>query len=201
MRKDYRRENWPVSCVERFTSKCHTVPRDESGRSGVSHNLRIRVYGAPFIGPDLGRSVLQAQAKHSFDCLQYYGRLHPAHSDTFQLITDLRRQAYWIYLQRATTDSGTCVPFAAVEEFISGLNSLTATSLGEHTLVWASFIVASESELPYQRLFLEQFLRRQYERNGFGNISKALQLLQKIWRRKDYENWTELLHEPGVLIM
>lgn len=85
-----------------------------------------------------------------------------------------------------------------MEEFISDLNRLTATSLGEHTLVWTAFIVASESEVPSHRLFLEQFLQRHYERNVFRNISKALELLQKIWRRKDYENWTGLLHEPGV---
>lgn len=161
----------------------------------------MRVYGAPFIGADIGRKVLQAQAKTSFDCLQYYGRLHPTHSETFQLITSLREQAYWIYLQRAAAETGTSVPVHAVEDFISGLNKLTANSVGEHTLVWAAFIVASESEIPSHRLFLEGFLRRQYERNGFGNISKALELLQVIWRRKDCENWTGLLHVPGVFIM
>ncbi|KAJ5081575.1 hypothetical protein NUU61_009839 [Penicillium alfredii] len=162
---------------------------------------KMRAYGAPFIGQDAGRRALESQAQQSFDCLQFYFRLYPDHSHTFHAIASLRQQAYRIYLHRTATETHITIPVESIEDFKSSLETFSEGSLGEHTLVWAVFIAASESRVSTHRRFFEQFLERQYRRNRFLNLSKALQLLKRIWKRSSSENWTALLPEPRVLIM
>ncbi|OJJ79401.1 uncharacterized protein ASPGLDRAFT_70122 [Aspergillus glaucus CBS 516.65] len=72
---------------------------------------------------------------------------------------------------------------------------------GDHSLIWTSFITASESCSPEDQQFFKQFLLKQYYRNWFGDILKGLDLLKRIWARDVDVNWSALLPEPRVFIM
>ncbi|OBT81974.1 hypothetical protein VE02_09323 [Pseudogymnoascus sp. 03VT05] len=162
---------------------------------------KMRAYGAPFIGQVAGRQVLDSQNQQSFDCLQYYGRLHADHLHLFHRIASLKQQAYLIYMRRIAPDGMAAASTNSIDRFKSDLETFTEGSLGEHTLIWAAFIAASESRVPENRRFFAQFLMRQYRRSRFVNISKALDLLKHIWSRNSNEDWTTLLPGPGVFIM
>lgn len=88
-----------------------------------------------------------------------------------------------------------------VEDFKSTLQQMPEGSLGEHSLIWACFIAASESHLPEHQSYFDGFLKRQFSRSGFVNILRALDLLRKIRENQQSENWTKLLPEPQVFIM
>lgn len=140
-------------------------------------------------------------AQKSFDCLNYYHELHPEHTEALTLIANLKQQAYDIYLYRAFA-IGTAPSFTdVIDEFKTSIEAFPEGSPGEHVLIWPSFIAASESISPEHREFFKGFLLRQYRRNGFLNILRALELLERIWARDKDDEWPALLPEPGVLIM
>ncbi|KAJ5407690.1 hypothetical protein N7509_001573 [Penicillium cosmopolitanum] len=162
---------------------------------------KIRVYGAPFISQDVGTSTLIFEGQQSFDCLEYYRHLYPTYFDSFDRIASLRQQAYDIYLYRASLGDDGAPSTHLVEDFKSTLEQIPKGSLGEHSLIWACFIAASESHSLEHQLFFDTFLKRQFSRSGFVNILRALDLLQEIRKKRKRENWTKLLPEPQVFIM
>lgn len=159
------------------------------------------MYAAPFISQEAGVDTILNAAQKSNDCLNYYHKLHPEHSEALTLIADLKQQAFDIYLYRAFS-IGPSPSFAdLVDDFKTAIESFPAGSPGEHVLIWPSFIAASESISTEHREFFKEFLLRQYRQNGFQNILRALELLERIWARDKKDEWPALLPEPGVLIM
>lgn len=170
----------------------------------VTDYLRMRVYAAPFISQQTGVSTILSQAPHSFDCLYYSSRFHPEKQYMIDLIASLRQQAYDIYLQRVLLSKppGNELSSAdVVTRFRASLEPFPEGFPGDHSLIWPSFIAASESCSPEDQQFFEQFLLKQYNRNGFGNILKGLELLKRIWARDVDVNWPALLPGPRVFIM
>ena len=162
----------------------------------------MRVYAAPLLSQHAGLKALTSEAEESFDCLYYYTRLYPDYLPLFRIFAALRQQAYDIYLDRVLTrNEGTEPAEVAIRRFVETLKTLPDCSPGEHVLVWACFIAASGSRLPEHQAFLQNFLERQYIRNGFANLQRALELLRKIWAHNLEENWTSLLPELKVFIM
>lgn len=145
------------------------------------------------------RTIL-SNARQSFDCLRYNSSLNPEYSSMFDIIAGLRQQAFDIYLQRTMLDSNCTQSADKIERFKAMLEMIPDGSPGEHALVWPTFIVASESCVSEQRLFFQQFLEKQFLRNGFSNILKGLVLLARIWASDDGA-WPALLPEPRVFIM
>lgn len=173
---------------------------------GTSRNLnadtiRMRVYGAPFISQDAGTCTLLFEGKQGFDCLEYYRRLYPRYFDSIERIASLRQQAHEIYLYRASLGDDGPPSTHLVENFKATLEMMPEGSLGEHSLIWACFIAASESHTPEHQSFFDEYLKRQFSRSGFVNILRALDLLKKIRNNAWNENWTKLLPEPQVFIM
>lgn len=163
----------------------------------------MRVYAAPLLSQDDGLHAIMSHANQSFDCLHYYRRLYPQYSSVFDILADLRQQAFDIYLKRVLGPGDTKKESstANIEKFIKTLESFPQGSPGEHVLIWSCFIAASESREPAHKLFFQHFLSKQYSRNGFANILIALDLLQKIWARSSNADWPALLPEPQVFIM
>lgn len=163
----------------------------------------MRVYAAPLVSQDAGVHAIIHQGEESFDCLRYYRRLYPNHNHTFDLITNLRQQAFTMYLNRALP--GCLLPNVTLteltESFKKALELFPEGSPGKHVLVWAAFIAALESRTPEHRLFFEEFLETQYYRNGFANISRALELLRKVWAEDGVNSWPSLLPDFQVFIM
>lgn len=143
--------------------------------------------------------TIMSNARQSFDCLRYNSSLNPEYSSMFDVIAGLRQQAFDIYLERTVPGSST-QSADRIERFKAVLETIPDGSPGDHTLVWPTFIVASESRVPEHRLFFQQFLERQFLRNGFSNILKGLALLARIWESDDGA-WPALLPEPRVFIM
>ena len=145
------------------------------------------------------RTIL-SNARQSFDCLRYNSSLNPDYSSMFDVIAGLRQEAFDIYLQRTMPGSNYTQSTDMIERFKAVLETISDGSPGEHALVWPTFIVASESCVPEQRLFFQRFLKKQFLRNGFSNILKGLALLARIWESDDGA-WPGLLPEPRVFIM
>ncbi|KAF7563311.1 hypothetical protein G7046_g812 [Stylonectria norvegica] len=162
---------------------------------------KMRVYAAPLLSQDQGVQAMMSQAQESFECLHYYSRLHPKHSSTFNLLGSLRQQAFNIYLDRVLGGGLSTESTGSIDLFMETVKSFPEGSPGEHVLVWPVFIAASESNSLEHHVFFEHFLERQYQRNGFANILRALELLKKIWSRSDSQDWPALLPEPQVFIM
>lgn len=164
----------------------------------------MKVYAAPLLSQDDGLRALMSQADESFDCLTYYTRLYPEYAPAFDIIANLRRQAFNIYLQRVLCtgeDDMEDYHSQNVETFLRTLRKFPQGLPGEHILIWSCFIAASESRDVAQQQYFRQFFSKQYIRNGFANIPKGLELLQKIWSRSSNRDWPALLPEPQVFIM
>ncbi|KAF7557616.1 hypothetical protein G7Z17_g566 [Cylindrodendrum hubeiense] len=161
---------------------------------------KLRVYAAPLLSQDAGLYTMMHRAQESFDCLDYYDKLHPKQSSMFKAIANIRQQAFNIYLDRVLAKGVSTASKGAVDRFITAIQALEGTP-GEHVLIWPVLIAASESStLEHQKVF-EDFLDRQYRRNGFLNILKAVELLKKIWAPTTSEDWPALLPVPQVFIM
>ncbi|KAK1470728.1 hypothetical protein CCUS01_00843 [Colletotrichum cuscutae] len=167
---------------------------------------KMRVYAAPLVSQDAGKNAILYHARESFDCLYYYYNLYPDHCPMFDLIADIRQQAFNMYLCRVLTNDNeapllpSCID--AIETFQRSLQAFPEGALGEHILVWPTFIAALECHTLEQRLFFEQFLLRQYNRNNFLNIPKALEFLRGI-RLQDtlQSDWPALIPRLRVFIM
>ncbi|KAF4781101.1 hypothetical protein HER10_EVM0007265 [Colletotrichum scovillei] len=167
---------------------------------------KMRVYAAPLVSQDAGKNAILYHARESFDCLYYYYNLYPDHCPTFDLIADIRQQAFNMYLCRVSTNDNetpllpSCID--AIETFQRSLEAFPEGALGEHILVWPTFIAALECHTSEQRLFFETFLLRQYHRNNFLNIPKALVFLRAIWSQESGQLcWPALIPELRVFIM
>ncbi|EEU45353.1 uncharacterized protein NECHADRAFT_93970 [Fusarium vanettenii 77-13-4] len=127
---------------------------------------------------------------------------YPTHSRALDLISKLRDQAFQIYLNRAySVQAGMTAPADLISTFKQMLESFPEALPGEHVLVWPIFIAASESHDPDHQQFFTRLLEKQFHRNGFMNIAKALESLRRIWARGADENWTALLPKQPVLVM
>ncbi|KAI5458800.1 fungal-specific transcription factor domain-containing protein [Mariannaea sp. PMI_226] len=173
----------------------------ETGNFFLRQIRKMRVYAAPLLSQDAGLHAIIYHGSDSFDCLHYYDQLHPTQSSTFKTIADLRQQAFDIYLDRVLAGGSSTASRGVLDRFIATVQSFTEGSLGENVLVWPVFIAALESCSLEHRAIFEQFLRRQHQRNGFGNILRALELLKTIWARKSNKDWPAILPEPQVFVM
>jgi hypothetical protein len=162
----------------------------------------MRVYAAPLLSQSAGLRALTSEVEESFDCLYYYTRLYPGYLPIFRTIAALRHQAYNIYLDRVLENgNGNEHPEAPIRRFVETLKTLPDCSPGKHVLVWPCFIAASGSRMPEHQAFLQTFLEKQYIRNGFANLQRALELLKKIWAYDLEEDWPSLLPQLRVFIM
>ncbi|KAI6781929.1 uncharacterized protein J7T54_005139 [Emericellopsis cladophorae] len=160
---------------------------------------KMRVYAAPLLSPDAGLHAMTAQSAASFDCLTYYMHRYPQHAEKFFILADLRRQAFSIYIDRVL--GAPWVNEDRVDNFIETFGTFPRDAPGEHIVTWSSFIVASETRNPDSQEFFRAFLTRQFTRNGFGNIPRALDLLEAVWSAGGDVDWPALLPEPKVFIM
>ncbi|KAK2758399.1 hypothetical protein CKAH01_16840 [Colletotrichum kahawae] len=166
---------------------------------------KMRVYAAPLLSQEAGVDAIIYHGKESFDCLYYYHSLYPDYCSAFDHLADLRQQAFNIYLNRVL---GLSTPGSSSSELINvyqkSLESLPEGSVGEHCLVWPTFIAALECRDREQQSFFERFLLRQYHRNQFLNILKALELLGTLWDQTESgseTNWPALIPSMRVFIM
>ncbi|KZL72719.1 acriflavine sensitivity control protein Acr-2 [Colletotrichum tofieldiae] len=178
----------------------------EMGEFLLRQIRKMRVYAAPLVSEDAGVDAIVYHAQESFDCLYYYHGLYPDHCLTFGLIADIRQHAFNMYLRRVLPDDSELKPAASSDELIKSfrksLESFPEGTLGEHILIWPTFIAALECRTQEQRLFFECFLLRQYHRNRFMNIPKALEFLRGVWLQDGVQvNWPALIPELRVFIM
>ncbi|KAF6804899.1 hypothetical protein CSOJ01_09861 [Colletotrichum sojae] len=168
---------------------------------------KMRVYAAPLISQAAGIHAFLYHAEESFDCLYYYCGLYPDQVSTFDLLVDLRQQAFKIYLHRVLAGKSNVSSADSerlIENYKETLESFPKESFGEHCLIWPTFIAALECRNPEQQSFFEQFLTRQYHRNRFVNLLRALELLRNVWSQDGAENgvnWPALIPDLRVFIM
>ncbi|EXJ55454.1 hypothetical protein A1O7_08381 [Cladophialophora yegresii CBS 114405] len=183
----------------------------EAGELGVFLVRQIRKfrgYAAPFLSQERGVTRLSLtasggqEAADGWDCFKSYHALHPEYNQQMSLIYDLNQQACDIYVTRASTGLNGLPSSEPVAKFIRTLEMLPPSSPGEHILVFAIFIVASESALREHQQYFTNVLLRHYQRNGFANILTALQYLKRSWNKQGtMQDWTERLPQMQVLVV
>ncbi|OCT44675.1 hypothetical protein CLCR_05755 [Cladophialophora carrionii] len=169
---------------------------------------RFRGYAAPFLSQERGVTRLSLtasggqEAADGWDCFKSYYALHPEYNQQMSLIYDLNQQACDIYVTRASMGLNGLPSPEPVAKFIRTLELLPPSSPGEHILVFAIFIVASESVLPEHQQYFTNVLLRHHQRNGFANILTALEYLKRSWsERSTIHDWTERLPQMQVFIV
>lgn len=162
----------------------------------------MRVYASPFISQAVGVHAISKQEHLGWDCPPVHFLPERETRDSHVVISSLRKLAFQIYLQRAYAAEVTeGMSETLLSRFRTLLESLPEGVEGGHVLVWPVFIAACASYVPEHRRYFVRFLERQFLRNGFGNIPKALQSLSRIWARNEVENWVMLLPEQVVFVM
>lgn len=136
-----------------------------------------------------------------WECFHTYYRAYPQHKEILSTIFDLQTLACSIYTMRAHSDPDTVELVDLVENFKRTLESLPTEFVGQHTLVFCTFMVAAEATLPEHQRFFEENLLRHHQRNGFGNIQHALRYLRTKWAQGKAQDWTEMLPELPVFIV
>lgn len=116
------------------------------------------------------------------------------------LLYDLEEQACRIYVTRVLIGPDGPALTQLVDRFKNTMESLPANSPGEHTLVWATFMAASESSTPEHQQYFKEVLKRHHQRNGFANILTALRHLQGIWAARTAQDWTEVLPNLKIFL-
>ena len=168
---------------------------------------RFRGYAAPFLSRERGvaRLRLTASSKQAssegWDCFKSYYDIYPQYTRQLSLIYDLNQQACDIYVTRASMGSNPTASTEAVDRFIRTLEMLPPGSPGEHILVFSIFLVALESTVPEHQEILAQTLLRHHGRNGFANISTALEYVSERWSGTATRDWTESLPLTKVFIV
>jgi Fungal specific transcription factor domain len=116
-------------------------------------------------------------------------------------IYDLNEQACHIYMARVLAGTHGSALTGLVDKFKDTMDTLAPGSPGEHTLVWPTFIAATESTTPEQQQYFADVLIRHHQRSGFANILAALQHLRRIWSGRMTQDWTKLLPKLQVFIV
>ncbi|OJJ99590.1 hypothetical protein ASPACDRAFT_1856184 [Aspergillus aculeatus ATCC 16872] len=163
---------------------------------------KMRVNASPLISLDSGIGAILSHGAQSFDCLRYYRTLHPRHALALDHIAELRQQAYDIYLQRAL--ARTASPPRALSHLVDQFKQLLVlypeVAQMDHVLVWSAFIIGLECRHPEDQRFFRGFLERQFRRNGFANIIRAMELLQQVWEAGAERNWAAELPQLQVFV-
>ncbi|KAJ9604731.1 hypothetical protein H2200_010845 [Cladophialophora chaetospira] len=183
------------------------LTRDELGVFLVRQIRKFRGYAAPFLSQERGvaRLRLTASSKQAategWDCFKSYYSIYPQHARQLSLIYELNQQACDIYVRRASIGPDPTASIEAVNRFIQTLEMLPHGSPGEHILVFSIFLVALESTLPEHREHLANTLLRHRGRNGFANITAALEYVRARWSGNTTQDWTESLAMTKVFIV
>lgn len=141
----------------------------------------------------------QSSSVDGWECFQTYYRAYPQHAEILSTLFNLQTQACSIYTLRAYSDTVELVHM--VERFKRTLASLPDKFIGQHTLVFCTFMVAVEATLPEHQEFFEKNLLQHHQRNGFGNILQALEYLKVKWAQGAVQDWTEILPDLQVFIV
>lgn len=150
----------------------------------------------------MGTEAIQSQGFQSFECLQHCARQHPEYSEALSNIQDQIQQAYNIYLQRASNQLDQATSIQLVERFKQTAEAYPRErASAEHVLIWASYIAAAESSLPEHRRFFMERMKKFHEKNGFGNILKALKVLELIWKNGSTTKWTSVIPQKQIFVM
>ncbi|PYI16246.1 hypothetical protein BO86DRAFT_127228 [Aspergillus japonicus CBS 114.51] len=163
---------------------------------------KMRVNASPLISLDSGICAILSHGAQSFDCLRYYRTLHPRHALALDRIAEVRQQAYDIYLQRALARTGS--PPRALSHLVDQFKQLLVlypeVAQMDHVLVWSAFIIGLECRQTEDQRFFRRFLERQFRRNGFANIIRAMELLQQVWEGCAERNWAAELPQLQVFV-
>lgn len=117
------------------------------------------------------------------------------------IVADIIQQACNIYLLRARNSLSHSLSYELVEQFLAAQHACPEGSPGEHVLIWAIFVVAAECSSPQHRVLFVNKFRRYYQRLGFSNTLKAIELLEKIWSISDGQRWTSFIAQRHILII
>lgn len=168
---------------------------------------RFRGYASPFLSRDEGIAILsettasRLPSSRGWAEFVIYCNMYPDLSDSMSQIYELNWKASDIYLARVRAGSSAPGFVDLVEDFKNTMESFPVGFPGEHTLVWSCFLVALESSTPDHRHFFAETLLRYQKKQGFANLSKAIEHLATIWATVNDYDWVSLLTRLDVFVV
>ncbi|USP78610.1 hypothetical protein yc1106_05884 [Curvularia clavata] len=157
----------------------------ELGLFVIRQYLKFRGYAAPALSRSQGVEVLSHTAfkrpldSRGWDDFRSYIPLYPEHHEAMSLICDLMEQACALYIERVALGCGAGPLTERVERLKTTMEAFPTGSPLEHVLVWVCFFGAVESSTEGQHEYFIQKLMLHHQRNGFANITNAIEYLQQ----------------------
>ncbi|KAI1373731.1 hypothetical protein F4677DRAFT_428078 [Hypoxylon crocopeplum] len=90
---------------------------------------------------------------------------------------------------------------ARVQQIRTLCERLDPAAPGSHVIVWPIFVAAAESCSDKHRQYFTVLLRQLWERTGYANISRGLEVLPELWAQRGRRSWTSALSEYRGLVV
>ncbi|KAI0843434.1 hypothetical protein F5Y06DRAFT_3886 [Hypoxylon sp. FL0890] len=150
--------------------------------------------------------------KHYTDSLQNYQRrgdspLYKAnhYATCFPIFEEAYRLAGDIYTMRVESTSLSENLEHDVEDRLQRLRALCErlgpTAPGVHAIVWPIFVGAAESCSDDDRMYFATMLRRIWERTGYANLSRGLEVLPELWAQRGRRSWISAMADYTGLVV
>ncbi|VUC30677.1 unnamed protein product [Clonostachys rosea] len=173
----------------------------------IDRTGRMRVYAAPHISEKTGFGVMSSQPDWDqiFECLRYCSQSQPTAQAP---IRNVVQQAHDIYLRQVRRDPRISNSVESIEESVHRLERFKKTlqafpkdAPGSNSLVWATFIAASDCTLQEHKEFFVDVIMQHFHRSRFGNLLKGIRHLQYVWaQRSEGARWTNLLPQSRMFL-
>ncbi|KAI1418131.1 fungal-specific transcription factor domain-containing protein [Hypoxylon sp. FL1857] len=123
----------------------------------------------------------------------------------FPIFEEVYHLASEIYTMRMeSTDSSDNIEHD-VEDRLQRIRSLCEklgpTAPGGHAIAWPIFVAAAESSSADDRAYFATMLRRIWERTGYANLSRGLEVLPKLWAQRGRRSWTSAMEDYRGLVI
>lgn len=136
------------------------------------------------------------------DGLSYQKGKFASYFPTYEQIFD---HATEIYSMRMESAESTVHPDRYMKDRIQNLRmlceQLDLAAPGAHVIVWPIFVAAAESKSDDDRHYFTDVLRRLYEKVGYANIHRGIEVLPELWAQRKKTSWVSALAEYKGLVI
>ncbi|KAI1136621.1 hypothetical protein F5Y05DRAFT_390370 [Hypoxylon sp. FL0543] len=150
--------------------------------------------------------------KNYTDNLQNYQRrgdfpLYKAnhYATCFPVFEEAYRLASEIYAMRTESTDFSENLERDVEDRVRRLRSLCEglgpTAPGVHAIAWPIFVGAAESSSDDDRGYFATTLKRIWERTGYANLFRGLEVLPELWAQRGRRSWTDAMADYRGLVV
>lgn len=160
------------------------------------------MFGSPLLDEGLGIEMLSERRDSGLDFMSDAINLYPDNIGILGLVNQAIRESCAIYVYRASNPDSAPAATVMLDSLVQLITLAPAHAPGAHALMWTSFVGAAESVKTDHRGFFVSYLQHLYASTRFGNILKAIDNLEEIWKMQGKMRWTIFVQKlPRVFII